>query len=120
MKFDKTPLLDSHVLCYRVDSFTKLETAQRQFSSNYTGGEKAGQNWTDKVMGFKQQSADPGPSATGEGGEEVEEDEWVGVAMIILTQYYCQMICFHRMTSPAALSFLYSCSLLHFTFLAPH
>ncbi len=63
-----------------IDSFTKLETDQRQFSSNYTGGEKAGQNWTDKVMGVKQLQQDHTPQG---GAGEVEEDEWVGIHGLI-------------------------------------
>ncbi len=60
-----------------IESFTKLETSQRQYSSNYTGGEKAGQNWTDKVMGFKQQEQ-VDPTLNQDKGE-VDDDEWVGV-----------------------------------------
>ena len=60
------------------ESITKLETEQRQYSSNYTGGEKAGQSWTDKVMGVKEsQDKRQEQGGGGGGGGEVEEDEWV-------------------------------------------
>ena len=60
-------------ICIHTESFTKLDSEQRQFSANYTGGEKAGESWTDRVMGFKQQQE----TREEKGGGEVEEDEWV-------------------------------------------
>ena len=62
-------------LSLSLESFTKLDSDQRAHSSNYTGGEKTGQSWTDKVMGHKTTSEET-PVAAG-GGGEVEEDEWV-------------------------------------------
>lgn len=65
---------------YRVacvaESLTRLETDQKAHSSNYTGGEKAGQSWTDKVMGVKQTQEVPDilPQDQQEG---VDDDEWV-------------------------------------------
>ena len=59
------------------ESLTKLDTEQKAHSSNYTGGEKAGQSWTDKVMGVKQTS-DPPNSLPQDQVEGVDEDEWVG------------------------------------------
>uniref|UniRef100_A0A1X7SS81 Arpin n=1 Tax=Amphimedon queenslandica TaxID=400682 RepID=A0A1X7SS81_AMPQE len=56
-----------------IESFTKLDSDQRAHSSNYTGGEKTGQSWTDKVLGHK--STDEPSQGTG-GGGEVDDDEW--------------------------------------------
>ena len=58
------------------ESLTKLDTEQKSHSSNYTGGEKAGQSWTDKVMGIKQTS-DPPKSLPQDRLEGVDDDEWV-------------------------------------------
>ena len=58
------------------ESLTKLDTEQKAHSSNYTGGEKAGQSWTDKVMGVKQTS-DPPKSLPQDQLEGVDDDEWV-------------------------------------------
>lgn len=57
---------------------TKLDTEQKAHSSNYAGGEKAGQSWTDKVMGVKQTS-DPPSSLPQDQLEGVDDDEWVGL-----------------------------------------
>ena len=58
------------------ESLTGLDSEQKQHSTNYTGGEKAGQNWTEKVMGVKQTKDTPSqlPQDQNEG---VDEDEWV-------------------------------------------
>lgn len=46
---------------------------QKVHSTNYTGAETAGKNWTDKVMSVKQDK-----DATSRPQEdEVGEDEWV-------------------------------------------
>ena len=57
---------------------TKLDTEQKAHSSNYAGGEKAGQSWTDKVMGVKQTN-DPPSSLPQDQLEGVDDDEWVGL-----------------------------------------
>lgn len=58
------------------ESLTGLDTEQKQHSSNYTGGEKAGQSWTDKVMGVKG-TQDPPTQLPQDMNEGVDEDEWV-------------------------------------------
>ena len=58
------------------ESLTRLETDQKAHSSNYTGGEKAGQSWTDKVLGVKQ-TQDVPVSLPQDQQEGVDEDEWV-------------------------------------------
>lgn len=63
-----------------------LENAQRKTTSNYVGGDKVGQSWTDKVMGFKGSSSmddkqkQPLPHEQVEG---VDDDEWVGICTIM-------------------------------------
>lgn len=59
------------------DSFTRLDTEQREYSANYTGGAAAGQSWTDRVMGVKQGQDTPTP-LPGQDEEGVAEEEWVG------------------------------------------
>lgn len=70
----KHPSCAAYILC--AESMTRLETDQKAHSANYTGGEKAGQSWTDRVMGVKQTQDTPSslPQDTQEG---VDEDEWV-------------------------------------------
>ena len=58
-----------------VESLTKLDSDQRAHSSNYTGGEKAGQSWTDKVMNVKKEEVKQ--ETTKGGSDEVDDDEWV-------------------------------------------
>ena len=58
------------------ESLTRLETDQKAHSANYTGGEKAGQNWTDRVLGVKQ-ARDVPADLPQDQQEGVEEDEWV-------------------------------------------
>ena len=58
------------------ESLTKLDTEQKAHSSNYSGGEKAGQSWTDKVMGVKQIS-EPPKTLPQDQLEGVDDDEWV-------------------------------------------
>lgn len=55
-----------------IESLTKLETEQKAHSANYTGGEGAGQSWTDKVMGVKQAT----PTSAPKEPEGVDEEEW--------------------------------------------
>lgn len=50
---------------------------QKEYSANYTGGEAAGQSWTDRVMGVKQTQDTPTP-LPGQDKEGVAEEEWVG------------------------------------------
>ena len=59
-----------------LESLTKLDTEQKAHSSNYAGGEKAGQSWTDKVMGVKQTS-EPPKSLPQDQLEGAGDDEWV-------------------------------------------
>ena len=79
------------------ESLTKLDTEQKAHSSNYTGGEKAGQSWTDKVMGVKQTS-DPPSRLRQDQVEGVDEDEWVGPKQQIVqchvypNQFYAYII----------------------------
>ncbi|XP_019858664.1 PREDICTED: arpin-like [Amphimedon queenslandica] len=61
-----------------IESFTKLDSDQRAHSSNYTGGEKTGQSWTDKVLGHKS-TDEPSQGTGGGGGGEVDDDEWVRI-----------------------------------------
>ena len=70
-----------------LESFTKLDSDQRAHSSNYTGGEKTGQSWTDKVLGHK--STDEHNQATGGGGGEVDDDEWVRIYMYMYLTCIC-------------------------------
>lgn len=58
------------------ESLTKLDSEQRAHSSNYTGGEKAGQSWTDKVMNVKREESRETSGGVA-GGGEVDDDEWV-------------------------------------------
>ena len=58
-----------------VESLTKLDTDQKLLASNYSGGDKTGQSWTDKVMNVRETV--PNTSQEVEG---VAEDEWVGGA----------------------------------------
>jgi hypothetical protein len=58
-----------------IDSFTKLDSDQKAHSSNYTGGVKTGQSWTDKVMDVKQQD-DTGTTQVTTGDSEVLDEEW--------------------------------------------
>ena len=57
-------------------SLTRLDTEQKQHSANYAGGEKAGQSWTEKVMGVKQ-TQEPPKTLPQDLQEGVEEEEWV-------------------------------------------
>jgi len=57
-------------------SLTRLDMEQKQYSANYAGGEKAGQSWTEKVMGVKQ-TQEPPKTLPQDLQEGVEEDEWV-------------------------------------------
>lgn len=59
-----------------LESLTRLETDQKAHSSNYTGGEKAGQSWTDKVFETKQTQEVPA-SLPQDQQEGVDEEEWV-------------------------------------------
>ena len=63
------------------ESLTRLETDQKAHSSNYTGGEKTGKGWTDKVFGAKstQEVPDTLPQDQLEG---VDEEEWVSVKQL--------------------------------------
>lgn len=61
-----------------LDSLTKLDSAQKHHSANYSGGEKAGQSWTDKVFSVKQDAPDSQQGGGG-GGGEVDDDEWVSM-----------------------------------------
>ena len=73
-------------LCFNlpyIESLTKLDTEQKAHSSNYAGGEKAGQSWTDKVMGVKQTS-DPPKSLPQDQLEGADDDEWVCEQRMIL------------------------------------
>ena len=65
------------------ESLTKLDSDQKQHSANYTGGEKTGRSWTDRVMevkgkgegeGSQSSNAEPLPQDKLEG---VDDDEWV-------------------------------------------
>ena len=49
---------------------------QKIHSTNYTGAETAGKNWTDKVMSVKQSKDDPPRPKE----DEVGDDEWVSVS----------------------------------------
>ena len=62
-----------------LDSFTKLDIEQKQHAINYSGGERTGQSWTDKVMGVKsdQQQREEERAV---GGGEVDDNEWVSSA----------------------------------------
>ena len=65
------------------ESLTGLDTEQKQRSSNYTGGEKAGQSWTDKVMGVK--GTQDGPSQLPQDfNEGADDDEWVCVYVVYI------------------------------------
>ncbi len=55
---------------------TGLDSEQKQRSSNYTGGEKAGQSWTDRVMGVKGTQDTP-TQLPQDANEGVDDDEWV-------------------------------------------
>ena len=66
------------LLCCVSESLTRLETDQKAHSANYTGGEKAGQSWTDRVLGVKQ-TQDVPASLPQDQQEGVDEDEWVSV-----------------------------------------
>ena len=59
------------------DSLTRLDVEQKMHSSNYTGGEKAGQSWTDRVMGVKRGQEVP-ETLPQDQLEGVADDEWVG------------------------------------------
>ena len=54
-----------------IESLTKLDTDQKLLASNYSGGDKTGQSWTDKVMNVRETV--PNTSQEVEG---VAEDEW--------------------------------------------
>ena len=96
------------------ESLTGLDSEQKQHSTNYTGGEKAGQNWTEKVMGVKQTNDTPSqlPQDQNDG---VDEDEWVrsvcvGGSILRLVLNVMQRNCLytmfnysHRMTEEALL-----------------
>ena len=58
------------------ESLTRLETDQKAHSANYTGGEKTGQSWTDRVLGVKQAQEVP-TSLPQDQQEGVDEEEWV-------------------------------------------
>lgn len=69
-----------------------MESAQRRTTSNYAGGDKVGQSWGDKVMGYKSSSsmedkqAKPLPHEQLQG---VDEDEWVSgvlASCVIITK----------------------------------
>ena len=64
---------------------TGLDIEQKQRSSNYTGGEKAGNSWTDRVMGVKGTQDTPTqlPQDVNEG---VDDDEWVGMSVGVCTR----------------------------------
>ena len=62
-----------------LESFTKLDSDQRAHSSNYTGGEKTGQSWTDKVLGHKSTDEHTTHTTQVTGGGEVDDDEWVRI-----------------------------------------
>ena len=64
------------------ESLTRLETDQKAHSSNYTGGEKTGQSWTDKVLGVKQTQDTPA-SLPQDQQEGVDEEEWVSFAIFV-------------------------------------
>lgn len=53
-----------------------METDQKAHSSNYTGGEKTGKSWTDKVLGVKQTQEVP-VGLPQDQQEGVDEEEWV-------------------------------------------
>ncbi|XP_031554087.1 arpin-like [Actinia tenebrosa] len=53
-----------------IDSLSKLNQ-QNSTVSNYSGGEKTGTSWTDKVMSHKGQESEPQDQQEG-----VEDDEW--------------------------------------------
>ena len=76
-------------VCACADSLTRLETDQKAHSSNYTGGEKTGKNWTDKVFGAKstQEVPEKLPQDQQDG---VDEEEWVSSLtepLSVLLQY---------------------------------
>lgn len=52
-----------------IESLTKLDIDQKVHSTNYTGAETAGKNWTDKVLRVKQAQGDP-PR------QQEDDDEW--------------------------------------------
>ncbi|XP_064405183.1 arpin-like [Halichondria panicea] len=58
-----------------LESLTGLDSEQKQRSSNYTGGEKAGQSWTDRVMGVKGTQDTP-TQLPQDANEGVDDDEW--------------------------------------------
>ena len=83
------------VISFDVETISVLENAQRKTTSNYAGGDKVGQSWTDKVMGFKSSSSmddkqkQPLPHELVEG---VDEDEWVSDDY---TASVCVFVCMH-------------------------
>ena len=80
-------ILVASTCSYCVETISVLENAQRKTTSNYVGGDKVGQSWTDKVMGFKGSSSmddkqkQPLPHEQVEG---VDDDEWVSVCTNVL------------------------------------
>lgn len=78
-----------------VETISVLENSQRKTTSNFAGGNKVGQSWTDKVMGFKSSSSmddkqkQPLPHEQVEG---VDDDEWVSVFRVTacITEFLCQ------------------------------
>ena len=93
--------------CLATDSFTKLDTEQKQHSVNYSGGERTGQSWTDKVMGVKS-NQQPREEEKDIGGGEVDDDEWVSSIDPLHPAHLVYPSCFdvkfpslsHRMTDP--------------------
>ena len=85
--------LDSKLSTCSVETISVLENAQRKATSNYAGGGKVGQSWTDKVMGFKGSSSledkqnQPLPHEQLEG---VDDDEWVSVCVCV---FVCVCVC---------------------------
>lgn len=63
---------------FSTESLTRLDSEQKQHSANYAGGERAGQSWTDRVMGVKQTQEAP-ETLPQDQLEGVADEEWVSI-----------------------------------------
>lgn len=75
MDFRQPVRLKTRGDCPLIESLTRLDTEQKAHSASYAGGERAGQSWTDRVMGVKSTQDKP-QTLPQDQLEGVADDEW--------------------------------------------